>query len=90
MPAAGARPIVQFRTVSLNYFSSLAIRLRAGRFFTEDDLKQLNAVINETMARRFWPQAMPWGSGSISVRRSQTVLVHDYRYREMCTVWAGC
>jgi putative ABC transport system permease protein len=56
VPAAGARPIVQFRTVSLNYFSSLAIPLRAGRFFTEDDLKQLNAVINETMARRFWPQ----------------------------------
>ena len=56
VPAAGARPIVQFRTVSLNYFSSLAIPLRTGRFFTEDDLKQLNAVINETMARRFWPQ----------------------------------
>jgi len=56
LPAAGARPIVQFRTVSLSYFSSLAIPLRAGRFFTEDDLKQLNTVINETMARRFWPQ----------------------------------
>lgn len=56
VPAAGARPIVQFRTVSLNYFSSLAIPLHAGRFFTEDDLKQLNAVINEAMARRFWPQ----------------------------------
>jgi len=56
LAAAGARPIVQFRTVSLSYFSSLAIPLRAGRFFTEDDLKQLNTVINETMARRFWPQ----------------------------------
>ena len=55
-PAAGARPIVQFRTVSLSYFSSLAIPLRAARFFTENDLKQLNTVINETMARRFWPQ----------------------------------
>jgi len=56
VPAAGARPIVQFRTVSLNYFSSLAIPLRAGRFFTGDDLKQVNTVINETMAQRFWPQ----------------------------------
>jgi predicted permease len=56
LPVAGARPIVQFRTVSLSYFTSLAIPLRAGRFFTEDDLKQLNTVINETMARRFWPQ----------------------------------
>jgi putative ABC transport system permease protein len=56
LPAAGARPIAQFRTVSLNYFSSLAIPLRAGRFFTEDDWKLTNVVINETMARRFWPQ----------------------------------
>lgn len=56
IPAAGARPIVQFRTVSLSYFSSLAIPLRTGRLFTEDDWKQQNVVINETMARRFWPQ----------------------------------
>jgi putative ABC transport system permease protein len=54
--AAGARPIAQFRTVSLSYFSTLAIPLRAGRFFTEDDWKQQNTVINETMAYRYWPQ----------------------------------
>jgi putative ABC transport system permease protein len=54
--AAGARPIAQFRTVSLSYFSTLAIPLRGGRFFTEDDWQQQNTVINETMARRFWPQ----------------------------------
>jgi putative ABC transport system permease protein len=53
---AGARPIVEFRTVSLSYFSTLAIPLRAGRFFNEDDWKQHNAVINETMANRYWPQ----------------------------------
>lgn len=54
--AAGARPIAQFRTVSLSYFSTLGIPLRAGRFFTEDDWKQQNTVINETMAQRFWPR----------------------------------
>jgi putative ABC transport system permease protein len=56
IPSAGARPIVQFRTVSLSYFSTLAIPLRKGRFFTEDDWKVTNAVINETMERRFWPK----------------------------------
>jgi putative ABC transport system permease protein len=56
LPAAGARPIVQFRTVSLSYFSTVGIPLRAGRLFTEDDSKLLNAVINVTMAERFWPQ----------------------------------
>jgi predicted permease len=52
----GARPIAQTRTVSLGYFSSLAIPLRAGRTFNEDDWKALNIVINENMARRYWPQ----------------------------------
>jgi putative ABC transport system permease protein len=55
LPAAGARPIVQFRTVSLSYFSTVGIPLRAGRLFTEDDSKLLNAVINETMSERYWP-----------------------------------
>jgi putative ABC transport system permease protein len=57
IPATGARPIAEFRTVSLNYFSTLGIPLRAGRAFSEDDFKlQNNTIINETMARRFWPQ----------------------------------
>jgi putative ABC transport system permease protein len=56
VPNAGARPIVQFRTVSLSYFSALGIPLREGRFFTEDDWKVPRGVINETMARRFWPK----------------------------------
>lgn len=57
IPASGARPIAEFRTVSLGYFSTLGIPLRAGRLFGEDDFKLQNTtVINETMARRFWPQ----------------------------------
>jgi putative ABC transport system permease protein len=52
---SGGRPILEFRTVSLEYFSAMGIPLRAGRFFTEDDFKQSNTVINETMAKRFWP-----------------------------------
>ena len=56
IPNAGARPIVQFRTVSLGYFSTMGIPLRKGRFFTGDDLKVSGAVINETMERRFWPK----------------------------------
>jgi putative ABC transport system permease protein len=58
IPASGARPIAEFRTVSPSYFAALRIPLRAGRLFTEDDFKQQNtAIINETMARRFWPQS---------------------------------
>jgi putative ABC transport system permease protein len=56
IPAAGARPIAQTRSVSLSYFSSVGIPLRAGRYFNEDDWKVLNIVINENMAKRYWPQ----------------------------------
>ncbi len=57
VPATGARPIAEFRTMSLGYFSSLGVALLAGRPFSEDDFKQQNtAIINETMAKRFWPQ----------------------------------
>jgi len=54
--AAGVRPIAQVRTVSLGYFSSLAIPLRAGRYFSEGDWKVQNIVINENLSRRYWPQ----------------------------------
>jgi predicted permease len=56
IPATGTRPIAQTRTVSLGYFSSLGIPLRAGRTFNEDDWKVLHIVINENMARRYWSQ----------------------------------
>jgi putative ABC transport system permease protein len=55
--AAGARPIAQFRSVSLGYFSALRIPLRAGRFFNQEDWNIANILINEAMARRFWPSS---------------------------------
>ncbi len=61
IPDSGGRPIAEFRTVSLGYFSSAGIPLRMGRFFSQDDFQQQNAVINETMARRFWPQGNALG-----------------------------
>jgi putative ABC transport system permease protein len=57
IPPAEARPILQFRTVSLGYFSAMSIPLLKGRLFTPDDWKLQNVtVINETMERRFWPE----------------------------------
>lgn len=55
IPTAGARPIVQFRTVSLRYFATVGVPLRKGRLFTADDWKLQNTVINEAMEQRFWP-----------------------------------
>ena len=46
-----------------DYFRAMRIRLAAGRFFTPQDGAQGPgvAVINETMARRFWPGKNPIG-----------------------------
>ena len=51
----GARPIAQLRMVSIEYFSTVRIPLIAGRPFDQADWPLKNIVINDTMARRFWP-----------------------------------
>jgi len=44
-------------TVDLDYFSTLGIPFREGRDFTQDDrdISEPVAIINETMAARYWP-----------------------------------
>ena len=56
-----ALPAAQIRTASPDYFRAMHIPLRSGRVFTERDLNQPVAIINETMARRFWPGQDPVG-----------------------------
>lgn len=50
-------------TVSPDYFAALSIPVRAGRTFTARDRADAPfvAVINEGMARQFWPGASPLG-----------------------------
>ena len=52
---AGARPVAEVRSASLRFFSAMAIPLRQGRLFTEADYGGSNIVINDALARRFWP-----------------------------------
>jgi predicted permease len=57
-PPAGRRSFAtDFNIVSPKYFSSLEISLLRGRDFNDGDKEGAPqvAVINETMARRFWP-----------------------------------
>jgi predicted permease len=50
-------------TVDLNYFSTLGIPFVAGRDFTADDrgLSAPVAIINDTMAAKYWPGEDPLG-----------------------------
>jgi putative ABC transport system permease protein len=50
-------PLVEWCTITPNYFRTMRIPLLSGRDVSETDTPDtlLVAVINETMARRFWP-----------------------------------
>ena len=51
---------VWYRVVSANYFSTMEIPLRRGRLFADREPAP-SIVINETMARKFWPNENPLG-----------------------------
>jgi putative ABC transport system permease protein len=53
----------QYRIISPDYFRAMHIPLLTGRHFTEgdSDRSQPVAIINQTMARQFWPKSDPLG-----------------------------
>jgi putative ABC transport system permease protein len=53
-----ARQIV-FLNVSVEYLPLLAVPLRSGRYFEPADIARPVVIINETMARRYWPGEDP-------------------------------
>jgi putative ABC transport system permease protein len=57
-------PPVDYNTVSEDYFKTMGISLREGRYFSNLDDGNSNKVviINEAMARRFWPDESPLGN----------------------------
>jgi predicted permease len=56
-----ALPAAQVRWVSPEYFSAMRIPVRSGRAFTDRDLNQPVVIVNESMARQFWPGRDPVG-----------------------------
>jgi predicted permease len=57
------RPIARYRAISSGYFHTLNIPLLQGRDFTDQDNERSSGVviINQAMAREFWPQQNPIG-----------------------------
>lgn len=62
---SGGEPIVGCRIISPGYLAALGTSLIQGREFAETDVPGTEAValINETMARRFWSTENPIGKG---------------------------
>ncbi len=55
--------IAEYRVIDPDYFRTMGIPLLQGRAFTEQDRDEAQGVvlINETMARRYWPHESPLG-----------------------------
>jgi putative ABC transport system permease protein len=62
------QPRAYFRTASSGYFAALGIPLLRGRLFDDRDNQQTPKVviINETAARRYWPNENPMGKRILS------------------------
>jgi putative ABC transport system permease protein len=62
-PPPGGEPGAQVRAVTPSYFATMGIPLRSGRTLTERDTRDKPpvVVINEAMARRYWPGGNPIG-----------------------------
>lgn len=62
-PPAGQQPVVEVRVVDGGYFKTMAIPLVRGRTFSERELSEESHVvmINETMAREYFPGEDPIG-----------------------------
>jgi predicted permease len=59
----GQQPVAQFNAVTADYFKTMRVPLRKGRWFTERDDKNAPAVaiVNETFAKQFFPGEDPIG-----------------------------
>jgi len=62
-PPPGQSPDANHRAISANYFQTMGVRLVSGRFFRESDGPDAPpvAIINQAMARQYWPGQNPIG-----------------------------
>ncbi|HLY15916.1 MAG TPA: ABC transporter permease [Bryobacteraceae bacterium] len=61
---AGQEPVADVREVSHEYIATMGMRLMAGRGFTRAESERANpteVVVNESLARKLWPNQGPLG-----------------------------
>jgi putative ABC transport system permease protein len=60
---SGEAPVAEYRLITPDYFRAIGIPLLKGRVFTDGDgpQGQVHIVINETLAKRFFPDEDPLG-----------------------------
>jgi predicted permease len=85
--APGGRALIQLASVDTDYFAVLRIPLLHGRGFTtqDDENAPRVAVVNETFARRFWPDGSALGRtfGFRGARVTIVGIARDARYSDL-------
>ena len=66
--------IVNFINVTPGYFSVLGLPIVAGRDFQENDYGRPVAIVNETLARQYWPGQNPVGQTFVNGRESLEIV----------------
>ena len=66
---------VEFIEVTPGYFDVLGLRLMAGRDFQDSDAGRPVAIVNETLARQYWPGQNPVGRSFIGGGRESLEIV---------------
>ena len=76
VPPAGERPVARWFDVSPGYFQTLGVPLVRGRDFSTVDMKEASpvAIINDSMARRLWPDRSPLGEQVTMSNRQMTIV----------------
>jgi predicted permease len=72
-PEPGQQPQASVRSVTAHYFQAIKIALRKGRYFTEQDQRGGAgvAIINETLAGRYFPDEDPIGKRITNIGANQ-------------------
>ncbi len=73
LPADGARPVAETRSVSPGYFATMGIPLRQGRLLDAHDYGGQNVMVNQAFADRFWP-----GGNALGKRYNLCSLAPDH------------
>lgn len=73
----GQRPFIIIEAIGPQWFQTMRVPLRMGRAFSEADNAQAPRVviINETLARRYWPNENPVGKHIIVGRGTESEVV---------------
>ena len=85
----GKDPLIAMRQVTPEYFRTVRTPLLAGRVFNEGDVSggQPVAIVNQTTAKRFWPNENPIGKHLANsrdmIQREVVGVVADVKFRSL-------